>query len=285
MKYFINFRMAGKTLCAVATALACFQLSSQAQIVTLTDGNSLAQIDPHSQAGMFNWSVQGFNQLYQQWFWFRVGDAPGSMQHSIDTIGTPVVSLYGTREMTSTYTAANFTLSIDYLLTGGSFVGPGQVANSDIGESIRIINTSATTLVFHFFQYSDFDLGGPGNDSVQLGRNLRGQFNDAFQQDAIAGLTETVTTPGASHGEVDYFANTRTRLNTIANYTLNDSAGPVGTGDVTWALEWDLTIAPGASALISKDKYLSVVVPEPSALAISGLGLVFLALHRRRVAK
>jgi len=284
MKYLSNFRMA-PTLCAVATALASIQLTCQAQIVTLTDGNSVAQIDPHSQAGMFNWSVQGFNQLYQQWFWYRVGDAAGAMQNSIDTIGTPVVSLYGTREMTSTYTAPNFTLSIDYLLTGGSFVGASQTANSDIGESIRIVNTSATSLVFHFFQYSDFDLGGPGNDAVQLGRNLRGQFNDAFQQDATAGLTETVTTPGASHGEVDYFSNTRTRLNTVANYTLNDTAGPVGTGDVTWALEWDLTIAPGASALISKDKYLSVVVPEPSTLAVGGLGLILLALRRRRAAK
>jgi hypothetical protein len=285
MRHLKNFRMAGPALCAAVAYLACFQLTSQAAVVTLTDGNSVAQIDPTSQNGMYNWSVQGFNQLYQQWFWFRVGDAPGAMQHSIDTISTPLVSLFGTREMSSTYTAPNFALSIDYLLTGGSFVGAGQTANSDIGESIRIVNTSATSLVFHFFQYSDFDLGGPGNDSVALGRNLRGQFNDAFQQDAIAGLTETVTTPGASHGEVDYFSNTRTRLNTIANYTLNDTAGPVGTGDVTWALEWDLTIAPGGSALISKDKYLSVVVPEPSTVAIGGLGLVLLALRRRRVAK
>jgi hypothetical protein len=281
MKYLMNFRRAGRVLFAVAACLACFELTSQAAVVTLTDGNSVAQINPSTSDGMFNWSVQGFNQLYQQWFWYRVGDAAGSMQHSIDTISTPVVSLFGTREMSSTYTAQNFTLSIDYLLTGGSFVGPGQMANSDIAESIRIINTSATTLTFHFFQYSDFDLGGPSNDTVQLGRNLRGQFNDAYQQDPSAGLTETVTTPGANHGEVDHWHNTLDRLNGTANYTLNDSAGPVGPGDVTWALEWDLSIAPGASALISKDKYLSVIVPEPSTIAIGGLGLLLFALRRR----
>lgn len=267
----------------MAAGLASFVC--QAQIVTLTDHNSVAQIDPYSPSGMFNWSVQGQNQLYQQWFWYRVGDAPGTMQHSIDTISAPIVSLYGTREMSSLYTGAGFTLSIDYLLTGGANVGVGQTANSDIGESIRINNTSATTLVFHFFQYSDFDLGGPSNDTVQLGRNLRGQFNDAIQSDPLAGLTETVTTPGANHGEVDTFANTRTRLNTIANYTLNDNAGPVGPGDVTWALEWDLSIAPGGSALISKDKYLSVVVPEPSIVALGGLGIALLALHRKRASK
>jgi hypothetical protein len=285
MKHLNHLGIAGRALCTVATGLACFQITCQAVVVALSDNNSVAQIDPNSQAGMFNWSVQGLNELYQQWFWYRIGDAPGTLQHSIDTISTPVVNMFGTRETTITYTAPNFLLSIDYLLTGGAFVGPGQTANSDIGESIRIINTSGSALVFRFFQYSDFDLGGPSSDSVQLGRNLRGQFNDAFQQDPLAGLTETVTTPGASHGEVDTFANTRTRLNTIANYTLNDTAGPIGPGDVTWALEWDLTIAPGGSALISKDKYLSVVVPEPSAIAIGGLGLLLFAMHRRRAAK
>jgi hypothetical protein len=283
MKDLANFRSGGRTLIAVVAGLAAFVC--QAQIVTLTDNNSVAQIDPHSQAGMFNWSVQGQNELYQQWFWYRIGDAGGAMQHSIDTIGAPVVTMYGAREMSSLYTGAGFTLNIDYLLTGGAFVGAGQTANSDIGESIRIVNTSAAPLVFHFFQYSDFDLGGPGNDSVQLGRNLRGQFNDAMQQDPLAGLTETVTTPGANHGEVDTFANTLTRLNTMANYTLNDSAGPVGPGDVTWALEWDLTINPGSSALISKDKYLTVIVPEPSTIALGGMGVLLLALYRRRTAK
>lgn len=283
MKDLTNFRSVGRALIAIVAGLAPFVC--QAQIVTLTDGNSMAKIDPYSSAGMFNWSVQGQNQLFQQWFWYRVGDAAGTMQHSIDTISTPTVTLYGTREMSTTYFAPNFSLSIDYLLTGGAVVGSGQTANSDIGESIRINNTSATTLVFHFFQYSDFDLGGPGNDTVQLGRNLRGQFNDALQTDPTAGLTETVTTPGANHGEVDYFANTRNRLETVANYTLNDNAGPVGPGDVTWALEWDLSIAPGGSALISKDKYLSVIVPEPSVMALGGLGMVLFALQRRRAAK
>ncbi len=264
---------------AVALAAGALLLvQANAQIITLADNNSTAQIDPTSQNGMFDWSVQGRNQLFQQWFWYRIGS---TLQHSIDTISAPVITTYGTREVTISYTANNFTLSIDYLLSGGSVVGPGQFANSDIGETIRIVNTSAGALDFHFFQYSDFDLGGPGNDTVQLGRNGRGLFNDAYQQDPQAGLTETVTTPGANHGEVDYFANTRNRLNTIAGYNLNDVAGPVGPGDVTWALQWDLNIAAGGSAIISKDKYLSVLVPEPSTFALAGLGIAMWALRRR----
>ena len=60
-------------VCALL-ALAVVQ-QSQAQIVNLTDQNSLAQIDVSTQAGMFRWSVDGTNQLSQQWFWYRVGNA------------------------------------------------------------------------------------------------------------------------------------------------------------------------------------------------------------------
>ena len=47
--------------------------------VALTDANSSANIDPFSTAGvdfrgMNNWTVDGVNHMFQQWFWFRVGE-------------------------------------------------------------------------------------------------------------------------------------------------------------------------------------------------------------------
>src|SRR5215471_15884878 len=58
------------------------------QIVNLNNGNSSASVNLGSQAGMYQWAINGQNQLNQQWFWYRVdGDPTG--QHSIDTIGTP----------------------------------------------------------------------------------------------------------------------------------------------------------------------------------------------------
>ena len=66
---------------------------SQAQ-VTLTDGNSVALLEPTSQAGMYYWAVQNTpntyqNQLNQQWFWYRVGSDP---ERSIDTISAPSIT-------------------------------------------------------------------------------------------------------------------------------------------------------------------------------------------------
>jgi hypothetical protein len=275
-----RLRLAGVAI----VAFACLKLSWQAnaQIYTLTDGNSVAKISPENQAGMFYWALQGQNQLGQQWFWLGIGN---NAQQSIDTISAPVVTTIGNNQLTSTYTSQGYSVSISYLLTGGAVVGAGQTANSDIGESIRIMNTSSASTVFHFFQYSDFDLGGPSNDTVTLGKNLRGQFNDAYQTDPNAGLTETVTTPGANHGEAAFFNTTLAKLNGPYFGNLSDTVGPVGPGDVTWAFQWDFNIAPGGSALISKDKYLSVtIVPEPATLGLVALGLVAFALRRSRQA-
>ena len=153
-----------------------------------------------------------------------------------------------------------------------------------MGESIVINNTSASALDFHFFQYSDFDLGGTtGGQTVQLGKNLSGLFNEALQTAPGVAFTETVLTPGANHGEAGLFNTTLVKLNDGTPTTLNDNAGPVGPGDATWAFEWDLSIAPGSSALISKDKYIQLQpIPEPSSLALISLGLAGWLIKRRR---
>jgi hypothetical protein len=270
---------AARALCTALGVLGVAITQSNAQVITLTDNNSVAEINTSSQSGMFNWSVQGRNELFQQWFWYGVGS--GALA-SIDHISPPTIVTTGTRQLTATYANANFSVGIDYLLSGGSVVGPGQTAVSGIGETIRIINTSGTVLPFHFYQYSDFDLGGPPNNSVQLGMNLRGLFNEALQSNPNVALTETVTTPGANHGEVGFYASTLNRLNGGTPLTLNDNAGPVGPGDVTWALEWDFNIDPGSSVLISKDKFLSVLIPEPSTFAFVALGLALCVFRKPR---
>src|SRR5579872_7404260 len=62
-----------------------------AQVETMNDGGSTATIDLGSSAGMNSWTVNGQNQLQQQWFWYQTD---GGVAKSIDTIGTPTVTTY-----------------------------------------------------------------------------------------------------------------------------------------------------------------------------------------------
>jgi hypothetical protein len=273
-----------KSLSAVVLLMLA-AVSSQAQIQTLANNNSFADINPNNQQGMFDWFVDGQNQLFQQWFWYRVGNDPTG-QHSIDTIAAPLITRPDAATAYIVYNNGAYSVEVDYTLTGQS-AGSGQAS---IREDIRIHNFTASPLDFHFYQYSDFNLlNNPNGDNVALGTDLSGRFNEALQTKGplnSATLSETDVTPGANHGEVNFAGvptSTLNKLNGGLPATLNDNAGPLGPGNMTWALEWDYSgtdaIAAGGDALISKQKFLQV--PEPSACALMALA-VGACIWRRR---
>ncbi|MFO1513206.1 MAG: PEP-CTERM sorting domain-containing protein [Verrucomicrobiota bacterium] len=269
-----NGRAAGWLLVG-ALSLAAAMPAGAVVGITLTNNNSIAEIDPYSQAGMNRWVVDGgTSALKQQWFWYRVGST--AAEQSINAIGAPAITSISASSAKLVYTSPGlFDIQVTYTLTGGS-LGSGA---SDIDEQIRINNLSASALDFHFFQYSDFNLGA--SDSVGLSQNLLGKFNRSVQTYGGTALQETVIAPGANHGEVAATPFTLNRLNDGVATTLNDSLNAVG--DVSWAFQWDFQIAAGGSAQIGKDKRLAVV-PEPTTTALAGLGLaVLLAAARRRL--
>ena len=248
---------------------------AQGALYTLIDDNSTVQIQDSS-SGISSWVVDGTDNLFQQWFWYRIGGAGG--ESSVDTLGAPVVDDDdGDGILGLTYANGTISVELDFTLGGGQ-VGSGV---ADLGEVITINNTTSETLVLHFFQYVDFDLGSDASDDwVQVVNPWVVQ-----QTDGQANISETVVTPDAILHEVGIKPATLNRLLDTLPTTLDGSSGLLGPANVTWAFQWDFTLNPAgeqdSSFVISKNK--RIVIPEPATLFVMlAAGLPMLLRNRRR---
>lgn len=248
---------------AVALAALVSIATSQAQPVTpvlMVDGNSTARVDVGSDLGMYSWTFNGIENLRKQWFWYRIGDTVAA---PINTIGPATWFNLGPNALNVTYGNPNFSVMIDYLLVGGSGVG-----GPDITENISIHNTSQQSLVFHFFQYSDFNLASsPGGDSVEVANT----YDFARQQKGNLILAETITSPAANSAEAGLAGALEAKLAGITQ--LDGTTLTAGPDDVAWAFQWDFVIAPGEIQNVFKDKHLALItIPEPASLLLVAMG-------------
>ncbi len=258
------------------TALLATPIANATYTYTLTDLNTVVTID--AEWMVHDWMVDGTNQLYQQGFWFGIGESAETMLGNGDLLDFEGTQ-YGETIVKLEFTYELFTAEITYMLYGGS---EGSHV-SDIAETIRLTNTSDSSIDMRFFQYSDFDLGGTEDDYLVFTND-----NTVTQVDTggTSQLSETVITPSADHYEGALFSDTFDSLEDDSMTTLSDmpAVGNAINGDVTWAYEWDRTITSGGTFLISKDKRLGVV-PEPGTVLLLGLGLLgagISTLRRRR---
>jgi len=249
-----------------------------ADVVTLGDANAEVVIDLASDAGMYQWIVDGVDHLKKQWFWFRVGDTGPEM--SLDTLsligavssGDPLDPDPRDERLVAKYGGTGFEIEVDILLTG---LGTGNGAG--INESIKITRTETADLDFHFFQYADFDLDGDAaDDSVEITGDP-GYKNAARQVDDSV-ISENIATLPSQYAAAAYSVILDSLTN-LGPDNLGQVAGPVTNNDLTWAFQWDFTLDDNdPEFIISKKKNL---IPEPAALALVAAGGV-VALSRRR---
>lgn len=86
-------------------------------------------------------------------------------------------------------------------------------------------------------------------------------------------MAETLCIPVPARSDIAYFDDTHKNLNDgVWDNLFNTNSTPTS-GDATWTFQWDLTIAPASTILISKDKLISPVL-VPSSVILLGTGLL-----------
>jgi len=277
-----------KAAVGLGVALLCLTASatrSEASLVTLTDGNSVVRIDTTSGAGVYDWEVDGVDQLFQQWFWYRLGGM--TQEQSISNLGESIAPvLIGTdvAKVTLGGGAGNLKVEVTYTLIGNL---PGSGA-SHLDQVIKVTNNTVTPQSLEFFQYSNFILENTaGDDKVQIAPPPYGT-NTVIQSDTAPGVKTVMqasVSPAPNGWEVQPFDVTRLKLNDglVDNFGPG-STGPL-TGNVTWAFQWSAgTIPVGGNYSFSENTAI-YPTPEPASLVLFGMGLIGAAgVARRRKA-
>lgn len=259
----------------VVVLLVCLATArpALATVYQLEDLNSAALVDADSSVGMSSWTVDGTENLFQQWFWIRLGDGA---EQSIDTIDLdePLADHQdndydpGKESLQLRYEGSGLRIDVSLELTGGTW-GSGV---SDLLEAISIHNIGDEELDLHLFQYVDFNLGGTSEGDT-------GEIIVPFgviQTEGAVYRSETADAPAPNRYEIGLTPVILDKLEDDDADDLNNSVGPI-TGDVSWAFQWDFVLEPGGSFIISKNKHLTV--PEPYTLALLLTG-VFALLKR-----
>jgi hypothetical protein len=264
----------------VASILGTAASPAHAAPILLQDYNSSVTINPTtpSPSGVTNWTVDGTNQLNQQWFWFAVnGGSPTNLNTlALNGIPTPI-NIDGNPSTAGNYVSTSYGTSplkigISYDLSGGN---TGSKV-SDLSETATIQNTGSTAVALQFYEYSAFTLGGGGPQVLTItGGNEATQENPSDFM-----VSQTVVSPKPTSFQADTSANLLADLSGV-NFHLDDN-GSITSTSAAWAFEWDITLNPGATFAIGIDKNIRAV-PEPTAtVALFGLGGLFLTRPRRR---
>ena len=264
----------------IAILLAGSAFKSGAQTYNLSTGDSSVQINGGSSPAVSDWTAAGVTEMPQQAFYYSVGS--GNV-NSIDTINSWTLLSQSATALSGTYVNSTLGVTNTYSLQDEY---NGSTELSALTTTISLQNVSDSSQTFHFYQYSDFTIGGTpaGQDVEFTGTGFPYtvyQFNpnnigEGFLEGNIAiGLGVTVGEVAGINDGTDFGLGENVPA---PNFNSTDlTAGP---GPVDFGYEFTATLAPLSSITITETQ--TVPVPEPSSMALISLGILALGMFKGR---
>jgi hypothetical protein len=257
------------TLVQSVLGLSCLLAASEArsQTLTVSDGNATISVNPDRRAnpgGIANWNTDGISSLYEQSWYFRLGDATGQREIPLHVLTLNSSEIVGENEIQLSYNGEDrgFDLAADitYTLLGGP-IGSGS---STIDQTATMTNLDTVNpLSLSLFGYSDFDLPNSFSDVASGGVDGITQVNTAS---FLRTATVTPVSPTPHAFQISEAGDVQTLRNTLGDglpTELSNATSPFGPADVDFAFQWELEIPVGGSVTISTTQTVAGEVPEP----------------------
>jgi hypothetical protein len=253
----------------IAGLMGMLLVATAAKAQLLSVPNSSISVSTTS-GQLSNWNLNGTREMQLQAFYYSVGSGD---VYSISSISSGTTTAQSSSSLTENY--ANSTLS---LTTGYSL---GQTASgANLSSSISLQNLSGASQTFHFYQYSDFTLGGTASGQnvqflettipYEVEQTGNGQVMTGTLSALAGGGLATVEEVAGVYDGTDFGLGNGVPAPTFSDTPLSAS------GNVDFGYEITATLAANSSLTLSELQ----AVPEPSSVALVTAGVLCLGLLR-----
>jgi hypothetical protein len=251
-------------VCVFTLDIVPTAVPSHAAIITLTNQNSLVQINDTSSAGQINWFVDGTNNLSQRWFWISVN---GAAPVAVDTLSAPTVAVQSANSVTLSYSnPALAKVDLTFTLLGQALGTLG----ADLAVQAGVTNNTGAPATVRLFEYANFDLNNAAANDYLSFRNA----NYIQQSKGVSVITQDTVISSFQGWQAGAPATVLAAVttNTLTNTPLiGDSAGP---GDESWAVRWNRNLAGfGGAFTVSNDEHVQGTTPNGIVFTLADFAL------------